>query len=137
MINEKFDIILFDGVCNLCNNVIRFIIRFDKLQRFRFVSLQSANGKMLLKDRGITDENINSIIFIHKEKVFFKSAAALNILYNMGYPWRLLYVFILLPTFVRDGIYMVIARNRYRVFGKKDVCMIPDEKIKERFLDHI
>ena len=134
MINEEYDIILFDGVCNLCNNLIRAIIRFDNRQTFRFVSLQSDKGKLLLKARGISDININSIIYLNKERVFFKSDAALNILYNMGYPWKLLYIFILLPRIVRDGIYGVIARNRYRIFGKKNECMIPDDKINGRFL---
>jgi len=134
MINEEYDIILFDGVCNLCNNLIRFIIRFDNRQTFRFVSLQSDKGKLLLKARGISDININSIIYFNKERVFFKSDAALNILYNMGYPWRLLYAFIILPLFVRDGIYNLIARNRYLIFGQKNECMIPDDKIKGRFL---
>jgi len=134
MINEEYDIILFDGVCNLCNNLIRFIIRFDNRQTFRFVSLQSDKGKLLLKARGISDININSIIYFNKERVFFKSDAALNILYNMGYPWRLLYAFIIFPLFVRDGIYNLIARNRYLIFGQKNECMIPDDKIKGRFL---
>ena len=134
MINEQYDIILFDGVCNLCNNVVRFIIRYDKKQKFRFVSLQSDKGRMLLKANGMKDSALNSIIFINKKGVFRKSEAALNILYDMGYPWKLLYIFILLPRIVRDGIYGVIARNRYRIFGKKNECMIIDEKTGRRVL---
>ena len=134
MINEQYDIILFDGVCNLCNNVVRFIIRHDKRQRFRFVSLQSDKGRMLMKANGMEDSALNSIIYLNKKGIFRKSEAALNILYDMGYPWKLLYLFVLLPEIIRDGIYGAIARNRYRIFGKKNECMIPDDKIKGRFL---
>lgn len=134
MINEQYDIILFDGVCNLCNNVVRFIIRHDKKQKFRFVSLQSDKGRMLMKTNGMEDSALNSIIYMNKKGIFRKSEAALNILYDMGYPWKLLYLFVLLPEIIRDGIYGAIARNRYRIFGKKNECMIPDDKIKGRFL---
>ena len=134
MINEEFDIILFDGVCNLCNKAVLFIIGRDKEKKFCFVSLQSEKGKMLMKANGMEENSINSIVYMNRVGVFLQSKAVLNILYKMGYPWRMLYVFILLPRFVRDGIYTVITRNRYSIFGMKNECKIPDENIKGRFL---
>ena len=135
MINEHYGIILYDGVCNLCNNVLRFIIMHDKKQQFRFVSAQSDKGKILLKATGIKDNTLYSILYFKKETVFIKSDAALKILFELGYPFKIFYPFILLPRFIRDSLYNLIARNRYRLFGKKKECMIRDEKIKERFLE--
>ena len=136
MINEQYGIILFDGVCNLCNYVVRFIIRHDKKERFRFVAAQSDKGKILLKANGIEENSLNSIFYFKKEKVFIQSDAALKILFDLGYPYKLFYPFIFLPRFIRDNVYTLIARNRYLLFGKKEECMLPDENNKIRFLGY-
>lgn len=134
MVNEQYDIILFDGVCNLCNSFVKFIIKQDKKSKFKIASLQSDIAIDLLEKRGFANFPNNSIVYITKDKVFFKSEAVLFILYKLGYPWKALYIFNLLPKLIRDSLYNVIARNRYRLFGKKDQCMIPVDKIKDRFL---
>jgi len=128
-------IILFDGICNLCNGVVRFIIRHDKKAKFRFASLQSEKGKMLLKEYELEEDLMNSIVFIRAEKAYIQSDAALEIAKNLDYPWKILYGFVILPGFVRNGIYKLIARNRYSIFGKNENCMVADERIKERFLE--
>ena len=134
MVNEQYNIILFDGVCNLCNGFVKFIIQQDKSGRFKMASLQSAAAIELLEKKGVSNFPNNSIVYISDDKVYFKSTAVLGILKRLGYPWKALYVFIILPEFIRDGLYNIIARNRYRIFGKRDQCMLPDDKIKERFL---
>ncbi len=134
MINEQYNIILFDGVCNLCNGFVKFIIHQDKSSRFKLASLQSAVAIELLEKGGFSNFPNNSIVYISAEKVYFKSTAVLCILKQMGYPWKVLYAFIILPQFIRDGLYNIIARNRYRIFGKRNQCMIPSDNIKKRFL---
>ena len=128
-------IILFDGVCNLCNGVVRFIIRNDKKGRFRFASLQSDKGKILLKKHGMVENQMNTIVYIRTDMVYVQSDAAMEIAKDLGYPWKILYGFVILPGFIRDGIYNLIARNRYRIFGKKESCMVADESVKWRFLE--
>ena len=128
-------IILFDGICNLCNGVVRFIIRHDKKAKFRFASLQSEKGKMLLKEYELEEDLMNSIVFIRAEKAYIQSDAALEIAKNLDYPWKILYGFVILPGFVRNGIYKLIARNRYSIFGKNENCMVADESVKGRFLE--
>lgn len=135
MINLKNkNIILFDGVCNLCNNSIQFIIKRDKKQRFLFASLQSDAAHDILLQFQLKNSDFNSIIFIEDGKIYQKSTAILKISRYLSGLWMLNYGFIIIPKFIRDAIYTVIANNRYNWFGKKNECMIPTKELKMRFL---
>ena len=129
MIPDK--IIFFDGVCNLCNRLVIFIIKRDQRSIFKFASLQSVKAE----EMGITkkDKNLDSIIFLNENKLYQKSSAVLHICKLLPFPWPLLFGFIIVPRFIRDGIYNFVAANRYKWFGKKDQCMVPSENIEVRF----
>jgi len=127
-------IILFDGVCNLCNGSVQFVIQRDPKGRFNFAALQSDAAKQLLKDYQLPVSDLYSIILIKKGKVYQRSSAALEIARGLSGLWPLLYVFVVIPRFIRDGIYNWIAKNRYRWFGQKEECMIPTPELKSRFL---
>ncbi|MBQ4819248.1 thiol-disulfide oxidoreductase DCC family protein [Aquimarina sp. MMG016] len=136
MIQEGKKIILFDGVCNLCNNAVNFIIKRDKKDVFRYASLQSEIGQELIKDRGIDISRIDSILLINPGEAYYhKSTAALHIAKQLSAGYPLLFVFIVVPKFFRDWIYDIIAKNRYRWFGKKESCMIPTPELKALFID--
>jgi predicted DCC family thiol-disulfide oxidoreductase YuxK len=127
-------IILFDGVCNLCNSSVLFIIHRDPKAKFRFASLQSDYGKNLLNRFGLSDSELNSVLLIKEDKLFQRSNAALEIARHLTGGWPLLYGFKIIPVFLRDWIYSWIASNRYKWFGKKDSCMIPIPELKSRFV---
>ena len=133
---ETFDgsIVLFDGVCNLCNGAVNFIIDRDASQRFRFASLQSEVGQELLARYGLPTHYTDSLVVIEDKKVSTKSTAALNIARHLDGAWPLCYVFILLPAAIRDFFYDIVARNRYRVFGRSNTCRYPTEAERARFL---
>lgn len=128
-------IILFDGVCNLCNSFVQFVIKYDKKDIFRFVALQSDLGKKIIKNIGIENKNIDSVVF-YEPNVFYliKSNAALEILENLGGIFKIAILLKIFPRFFRDFIYDFIARNRYKWLGKKDSCMIPTLELKAKFL---
>ncbi|WP_405201925.1 thiol-disulfide oxidoreductase DCC family protein [Dokdonia sp. LLG6352-1] len=128
-------IILFDGVCNLCNGAITFIIQRDKKDLFRYAPLQSEIGKELAAKHHIDLDKVDSIILVTEDKAYAKSTAALRIAKHLSAGWPLLAVFLILPKFLRDAVYDFIARNRYRWFGKKEACMIPTPELKSKFLD--
>lgn len=133
---QNIQIILFDGVCNLCNEAIQVIIKKDKKKIFRYASLQSEIGKQLLKERNINSGKIDSIILIDPNVAFYiKSTAALEISKKMSGLYPVFSIFLILPTKLRDWVYDFIARNRYRWFGKKDACIIPTPELKALFLD--
>lgn len=132
---ETHEILLFDGVCNLCNGAINFVIKHDKKDAFRFASLQSDIGRELLTKYKIDSQHIDSVILIEKGKVYTKSSAALRASKDLNAAFPLLYGFMLVPKFIRNGIYDFIARNRYKWFGKKESCMIPTPELREKFLD--
>ena len=135
-IPEHKKIILFDGVCNLCNGVVQFVIKRDKKDRFRFASLQSETGTYLVKQRGINTANVDSIILIEPGVAYYvKSSAALQIAYELGGLWKALKIFEWLPVRFRDSIYDIVARNRYKWFGKQEQCMIPTPELKAKFLE--
>ena len=128
-------IILFDGVCNLCNSSVQFVLKHDKNKNFLFASLQSdAATKILLQLNKKSFENFDSIVLVENEQLYFKSTAALKIAKNLNGFIQILYIFIIVPAPIRDYVYDFIARNRYNWFGKKDKCMIPDKEFSERFL---
>lgn len=128
-------IILFDGVCNLCNNSVQFILKRDSRQKFLFGSLQGGAGQALLKKFKLPADDFHSFVLIEREKVYTKSTAALRVVKHLKRGWQLLYGFIILPKFLRDGIYGWIAGNRYKWFGKRDTCRLPTPEEKSRFLD--
>ncbi len=132
--NKQEKVILFDGVCNLCNGAVQFIIKRDKQKNFLFASLQSNYAAKVLKGKNI-GTGLDTIVLLSNEQVFIKSRAVLEISRALPGVWPLLYVFRIMPTFLRDAVYEWIARNRYRFFGKKDTCMIPSPELKSRFLD--
>ncbi|KZS42255.1 thiol-disulfide oxidoreductase [Aquimarina aggregata] len=136
MINEGEKIILFDGVCNLCNSAINFIIKRDKKSIFRYASLQSEIGKKLIADRNIDISKIDSILLIDPKIAYYhKSTAALHIAKELSGLYPILSVFLILPKFFRDWIYDIVAKNRYKWFGKKESCMIPTAELKALFID--
>jgi predicted DCC family thiol-disulfide oxidoreductase YuxK len=129
-------IILFDGVCNLCTNSVLFIIKRDHGDQFRFASLQSDTGKQFIEDRGIDAVNTDSIILLEPNIAYYtKSSAALKIGRSFGGPWKMLAIFEWIPNPIRDFFYTVIAKNRYRWFGKKKECMIPSPEHNSKFID--
>jgi len=134
--NNNKKIILFDGVCNLCNSSIQFVIKRDKKNNYKFAALQSDTAKILLNERGIDSSQIDSIILIDPNTAYYiKSTAALEIGKSFGGVWRLLSIFEWVPRPIRDWIYDLIAKNRYSWFGKQNDCMIPTPELKAKFLD--
>ncbi|HQY20012.1 MAG TPA: thiol-disulfide oxidoreductase DCC family protein [Ignavibacteria bacterium] len=132
---DKFKIILFDGVCNLCNSSVNFIIDNDHKNVFKFTSLQSEKGIELLKKYDLLDKNIDSVILVENDKAYVKSDAALKIAKTLGGKYKLFYGLIILPAFIRNFFYDIIAKNRYKWFGKKDSCRIPTLELKSKFLE--
>ena len=132
--NKK--IILFDGICNLCNDVVLKVIKYDKKNIFLFSSLQSKIGKEITDHLGIDISKIDSIILYEPGVSYdIKSTAALKILQDFSGIWNLFSILLLLPEGFRNLIYTYIAKNRYKWFGKKEKCMIPSSELKEKFLD--
>ncbi|RBL90753.1 thiol-disulfide oxidoreductase DCC family protein [Chitinophaga flava] len=128
------DIILFDGVCNFCNASINFVIRHDRQGRFRFAPLQSETAVALGTSLHFDTSRLETFVLVQNGKVYTKSTAALRVARQLPFPWRGMYAFIIIPRFIRDAVYSLVARNRYRWFGKKDSCMIPTPEIRGRFL---
>ena len=128
-------VILFDGICNLCNNAVQFVLKHDKKNLFRFASLQSDFGKSILIKYGLPTDNFNSFVLILNGKAYTKSTAALSVAKMLSGPMKLLYGFIIVPAFIRNGVYNVIANNRYKWFGKKESCMLPSPDVAARFLN--
>lgn len=128
-------VILFDGVCSFCNATVRFLLRRDREGRFLFAPLQSEAGQSLQRMHGLAADALDTMILVQGEHAYHRSTAALKIARRLGGPWALLYVFIVLPAPLRDAAYNLVARNRYRWFGKQDACMVPTEQQRSRFLD--
>ncbi len=133
--DNNYKIILFDGVCNLCNSTINFVIKKDKRNIFKFATLQSETGQTLLNKLKIDSLETDSIVLVDGEKSYVKSTAALKIARNLSGVYPLLYAFLILPKFIRDRIYDYVAKNRYKWFGKKDSCMLPTPELEAKFLD--
>ncbi|MBW1296991.1 thiol-disulfide oxidoreductase DCC family protein [Aquimarina litoralis] len=133
---EGKKIILFDGVCNLCNGAVNFIIKRDKNDVFRYASLQSEIGKQLAAERGVDTSQLDTILLIEPDEGYYhKSTAALQIAKQLSGGYPLLSVFLILPKFLRDWVYDFIAKNRYKWFGKRDNCVIPTPELKALFID--
>lgn len=127
--------IFFDGICNLCNASVNFVIDRDAKGFFRFAPLQSEFAKSTLKDFQVDSSELESIVFLANEKVYRRSRAALEIAKKMSGLWPMLYGFIVIPGFIRNFFYDLIARNRYKWFGKQDTCRIPTPELKSRFIE--
>lgn len=125
-------ILFFDGVCNLCNGLVRFIIKHDRRARIKFAPLQSDLARRMLSSYCIAQPD--SVIYLTEGKCLTKSSAILRMFHDMEGGWKILYGFVVLPRFLRDFIYDVIARYRYRIFGRRESCMIPSPGVKDRFL---
>lgn len=127
-------IMLYDGVCNLCNSSVRFVLKRDKAGVFRFAALQSAKAKQLLApyEMGI---GLDTIYLIEDGRVYDRSSAALRIMRRLRFPWPLMAVFLIVPKPLRDAVYNWVGRNRYRWFGRSNTCQVPDAKVQNRFLD--
>jgi predicted DCC family thiol-disulfide oxidoreductase YuxK len=132
---QENPIILFDGVCNLCNSSVQFVLKHDKEKLFRFASLQSEAGQVLLKKYQLPETNFNSFVLIKNSKAFVKSTAALMVAKELKGFIKILYIFIIVPAFIRNAVYNVIAKNRYKWFGKQESCMMPTPDLQSRFLN--
>lgn len=130
-------LILFDGVCNLCNSSVLYVIKQDKKNVFMFAPLQSEAGKQIINKFNINTSQMDSIILYNPEKasIHYKSTAALKIASQLGFPTNILAVFLIIPSFIRNLVYDFIAKNRYKWYGKKDACMIPTPELKSKFLE--
>lgn len=127
-------ILLFDGVCNLCNRSVQFVIRNDRAGKFRFASLQSETGQSLLQQYGLPMDRFNTLVLIDNGRAYTRSTGALRMLKLLGGWWSLAYSLIIIPPFIRNGLYNWIARNRYRWFGKNESCWLPAPELENRFL---
>jgi len=133
-ITKKNEIILYDGVCNLCNNSVLFIIKRDPKKQFKFASLQSNFGVKIINAYPNLNNSLNTIVLVNNNTIFIKSTAVLMIFKHLG-KWKVFYPLIYLPVKFRDKIYDFIASHRYNWFGKKNHCALPNKKYENRFID--
>jgi predicted DCC family thiol-disulfide oxidoreductase YuxK len=127
-------VVIFDGVCNLCNASVDFIIRHDPQGVFKVSANQHETGRQILAEQGLDPDAVDTVFLYENGTLYRRSTAALRIARRLGLPWSLLYGFIIIPAPIRDAVYKVIANNRYRWFGKKETCRLPTPEERERFL---
>lgn len=127
-------LILFDGVCNLCTGSVQFVLKRDKEKKFTFASLQSTTGQKLLAQFNLPKNTFNSFILYQDGRMYTRSTAALKLFQQLR-GWKWVKIFWAVPKFIRDGVYNLIAKNRYKWFGKKEECWLPTPELKARFLD--
>jgi len=133
LLKEK--IVLFDGVCNLCQSTVQFVIKHDHRKKIRFASLQGEFGQQILKKHNLPLTNYNSFLFLENGRLHMKSGAALRLSRYLDGVWPLFYILIIIPPFLRNAVYGFIAKNRYRWFGKQESCWLPTPDLKQRFLN--
>jgi len=126
--------IFFDGVCNLCNGFVQFVINHDKNARFKFASLQSEAAQNILLPFHFPLEELKTIALVENGKIYLRSKAVLRIAKHLDGPWKLFVVFSIFPTFISDAVYNLVSKYRYKIFGKKDSCMVPTPELKSRFI---
>lgn len=129
-------VILFDGVCNLCNASVQFVIRHDPRHHFRFASLQSEYGKKILAEHQLPPDDYGSFLLLEDGRLYKQSTAALRVARKLNAAWPLLYGFVIVPPFIRNAVYNFVARNRYKWFGKKEACWVPTPALKQLFIDY-
>jgi predicted DCC family thiol-disulfide oxidoreductase YuxK len=134
MENKQSHVIYFDGVCNLCNGFVDFVIRRDKKNWFRFASLQSAAGQKICEELKLPSGQLQTVVLYKNGQYLTKSKAAIYIIGSLGFPWSLFKIFNIVPTFISNAVYDIIARNRLNWFGKRDTCRLPNEHEKELFI---
>jgi len=134
--SESHRVILFDGVCNLCNGAVQFVIKHDRKKKFKFASLQSKHAQKLLKSLGKNTTSMQTIMLVDNNRIFEKSNAVLQIARHLSGLWPLLYGFKIVPKIIRDAAYTLVAKNRYYLFGKRESCMLPSPELKGRFIDN-
>ena len=128
-------IMLFDGVCYLCRGSVQFVLKRDPKARFHFAALQSGFGRAQLANTDLSDQQLSSVLLIADGQIYTKSTAALRIAQKLRGGWPLLSVFLIVPRPLRDWVYDFIGDRRYRWFGKMDACWVPDQNMRDRFLD--
>jgi predicted DCC family thiol-disulfide oxidoreductase YuxK len=128
-------VVLFDGECNLCDGSVQFIMRNDRKKQFRFAALQSKAGQRLAPNDTQAEGELKSIVLLEGDTLYSESTAALRIARRLGGIWPVLYGFIIVPPFIRNAVYRFISRNRYKWFGKKDVCLMPTGDLRARFIN--
>ncbi len=128
-------IVVFDSQCLLCNGWVQFLLRHDRAQRIRFASIQGTAGQQLLAQAGLPIDGLQTLLVIDGERSWQHTAAILRVLHALGWPWRLAWVGWLVPAPLRDALYRLGARNRYRIWGRSDTCMVPSPEVAARFLD--
>ena len=134
--SSEHPVILFDGVCNLCTGSVQYVIKHDPKRLFRFASLQSEFGQKILSDHQLPANTFNSFILLDDKKIYTRSTAALLVAKRLKGIMKLLYVFMIVPTFIRDAVYNIVAKNRYRWFGKKTECWLPTPELNSLFINH-
>lgn len=128
-------VMLFDGVCNLCNGTVNFLIDRDPHKRLKFASLQSLAGRRLLEAHGMDTEQLSTVVLIENDRAYLRSTAVLRAMRHLKWPWPLLYGLIIIPAPLRNIGYRLIAKFRYRLFGSTEACRVPTPELKERFLE--
>lgn len=128
-------VILFDGVCNFCNGFVNFVIKRDGKKLFRFAPLQSDKGKELLRENRLPPSSFKTFILLEEGEIYKRSTAAIRVLSRLSGIYKYAKAFYVIPKFIRDFVYNIIAKYRYKIFGKREECMIPTDDIKSRFLD--
>lgn len=128
-------IVVFDGQCLLCNGWVQFLLQHDTKKRIRFASIQGAAGQRLLAQAGLKIDGLQTLLVIDGDRSWQHTAAILRVLHALGWPWRLAWVGWLVPAPLRDALYRLGARNRYRIWGRSDTCMVPSPEVAARFLD--
>ncbi len=132
---HDYPVVIFDGVCNLCNTSVDFIIRQDKKGKIKVTANQHEAGKQILQEHGLSPEQVETLYLLENGRLYDRSTAALGIARLLGFPWNLAYyVLILIPKPLRDAGYRLIARNRYSWFGKKETCRLPTAEERARFI---
>lgn len=128
------DVIVFDGVCNFCNAWVSFVLKRDAKRNFSFATAQSDFGRKLLLDAGYPADELETMLLVSGSRVLSKSDAAIGILSRLGGAWRLSSAFKAIPLSLRDSLYDLVARNRYRIAGRREICVVPTGRDKDRFL---
>ena len=134
MTNPDHSILLFDGICNLCNGLVQFTIKRDKKAMFKFAALQSEFGQHWLEKNELSKDELTSVVLIQGDQYFTKSTAVLSLLKKLGGAWGVFYGLIIIPRALRDLIYDTVAKSRYKLFGKQNACMIPTPELEAKFL---